>query len=116
MDNPLKEMVVKRQHGIHTGIPSFCCANKIVIEAILDHVTIIDQSRVLLNTGLAEVSSRLAFRPFREGDNPLLVQQGAMGTFVVVPASEGEETQVDLEMLFNATLQQPAAIGQLFSK
>jgi D-tagatose-1,6-bisphosphate aldolase subunit GatZ/KbaZ len=36
MDNPLKEMVVKRQHGIHCGIPSFCCANKIVIEAILD--------------------------------------------------------------------------------
>ena len=36
MDNPLKDMVVKRQHGIHCGIPSFCCANKIVIEAILD--------------------------------------------------------------------------------
>ena len=35
MQNPLKEMVVKRQHGIHCGIPSFCCANKIVIEAIL---------------------------------------------------------------------------------
>lgn len=36
MQNPLKEMVVKRQSGIHCGVPSFCCANKIVIEAILD--------------------------------------------------------------------------------
>ena len=36
MQNPLKEMVVKRQNGIHCGIPSFCCANKIVIEAVLD--------------------------------------------------------------------------------
>ncbi len=35
MLNPLKEMVVKRQNGIFCGIPSFCCANKIVIEAIL---------------------------------------------------------------------------------
>ncbi len=35
MQNPLKEMVIKRQNGIHCGIPSFCCANKIVIEAIL---------------------------------------------------------------------------------
>lgn len=34
--NILKEMVIKRQNGIHTGMPSFCCANKIVIEAILD--------------------------------------------------------------------------------
>lgn len=35
MQNPLKEMVIKRQNGIFCGIPSFCCANKIVIEAIL---------------------------------------------------------------------------------
>lgn len=35
MKNPLKEMVIKRQNGIFCGIPSFCCANKIVIEAIL---------------------------------------------------------------------------------
>jgi len=86
------------------------------IEAILDHVTIIDQSRVLLNTSIADVSSRLAFRQLRDGDRPLLVQQGPMGSMAVVPASPNEETQVDLEMLFNATLQQPQAIKELFSK
>ncbi len=36
MINPLLEMVEKRKAGIHCGVPSFCCANKIVIEAILD--------------------------------------------------------------------------------
>lgn len=86
------------------------------IEAILDHVTIIDQSRVLLNTSIADVSSRLAFRQLRDGDRPLLVQQGPIGSMAVVPASPNEETQVDLEMLFNATLQQPQAIKELFSK
>ena len=86
------------------------------IEAILDHVTIIDHSRVLLNTSIANVSSRLAFRQLRDGDRPLLVQQGPMGSMAVVPASPNEETQVDLEMLFNATLQQPQAIKELFSK
>ena len=86
------------------------------IEQVLDHVTIIDQSRVLLNASLGEVSSRLAFRPMREGDQPLLAQTGAMGTLVVTPALDGEETQVDLEMLFNATLQQPQAIAQLFEQ
>ena len=34
--NYLLEMVRKRKLGIHCGIPSFCCANKLVIEAILD--------------------------------------------------------------------------------
>ena len=86
------------------------------IDQVLDHVTIIDQSRVLLNASLAEVSSRLAFRPMLEGDIPMWAQPSAMGTLVVVPAAEGEETQVDLEMLFNATLQQPATISQMFGK
>ena len=86
------------------------------IEQVLDHVTIIDQSRVLLNASLVEVSKHLAFRPMREGDQPLLAQAGAMGTFVVVPAKEDEETQVDLEMLFNATLQQPQLVAQLFEQ
>ncbi len=86
------------------------------IEQVLDHVLIIDQSQVLLNASLGEVASRLAFRPMREGDNPLLAQTSAMGTLVVTPALAGEETQVDLELLFNATLQQPQAIRQLFGQ
>ena len=84
------------------------------IEQVLDHVLIIDQSQVLLNASLGEVASRLSFRPMREGDHPLLAQTSAMGTLVVTPALAGEETQVDLELLFNATLQQPQAIRQLF--
>lgn len=86
------------------------------IEQVLDHVLIIDQSQVLLNVSLGEVASRLAFRPMREGDQPLLAQTGVMGTLVVTPVLDGEETQVDLEMLFNATLQQPQAIQQLFGQ
>lgn len=86
------------------------------IEQVLDHVLIIDQSQVLLNASLGEVASRLAFRPMREGDQPLLAQTGVMGTLVVTPVLDGEETQVDLEMLFNATLQQPQAIQQFFGQ
>ena len=85
------------------------------ISDILDHVTIINQSKVLLNTSFADVTSRLAFRPMREGDQPIWIQQSAMGTLAAVPARDGEETAVDLEMLFNATLQNPAAINQLFT-
>jgi hypothetical protein len=38
-----------------------------------------------------------------------------MGSLGAVPAQPGEETAVDLEMLFNATLQNPVAINQLFT-
>ena len=85
------------------------------ISDILDHVTIIDQSRVLLNASFADVMSKVAFRPLREDDEPLFVLQSPYGPLGAVPAEEGEETKVDLEMLFNATLQNPAAINQLFT-
>ena len=85
------------------------------ISSILDHVTIIDTSRVLLNASIAEVQSRIAFRKMREGDQPIFMMQSALGDIVAVPAQPGEETAVDLEMLFNATLMNPQAINQLFT-
>ena len=85
------------------------------ISSILDHVVIIDQSQVLLDANIANVMSRLAFRPLRDGDQPIFMQQSAMGNLVVVPAQDGEETAVDLEMLFNATLQRSDAINELFT-
>jgi len=85
------------------------------ISDILDHVTIIDQSRMLLNAGFADIMSKVAFRPLQEGDHPLFVLQSPFGPLGAVRAQEGEETKVDLEMLFNATLQNPDAINQLFT-
>ena len=85
------------------------------ISEILDHVTILDQSKVLLNASIADVMSHLAFRPMREGDQPLFMQPSVMGSLVVVPSQPDEETTVDLEMLFNATIQNPDAINQLFN-
>ena len=85
------------------------------ISDILDHVTIIDQSKVLLNASFADVMSKIAFRPLLEGDQPIFVLQSPYGPLGAVPAKPDEETKVDLEMLFNATLQNPAAINQLFT-
>ena len=86
------------------------------ISDILDHVVIIDQSKVLLDAGMGDVMSHIAFRPLRDGDQPIFVQQSPYGTLGAIPVKPGEEeTAVDMEMLFNATLQDPEAISQLFN-
>ena len=36
MKNPLLSMIERRRIGIHTGIPSYCTANGLVIEAVLE--------------------------------------------------------------------------------
>jgi len=45
--NPLFALVEKRKNGIFTGIPSFCSANKLVIEAILDQSKRFDDKVVI---------------------------------------------------------------------
>ena len=45
--NPLYSLVKKRQHGIFCGIPSFCSANKLVIEAILEQSKRFDDKVVI---------------------------------------------------------------------
>lgn len=37
MENYLKSLILKRNAGINAGIPSFCCANRFVIESIFDN-------------------------------------------------------------------------------
>lgn len=44
MNNPILDILRKRRCGIRCGIPSFCCANKLVIEAILDQAQRFDDT------------------------------------------------------------------------
>ena len=77
------------------------------IESLLDHVVIINQSRVLLNSSIADISRRYAFRylsPQEMDDNVLYAEPSLQGNAVIMLRDGGEETQVDLELLFNATI------------
>ena len=47
MKNELLRMVEKRQMGIHCGIPSFCSANKYVIETALEQAQRLDDFVVI---------------------------------------------------------------------
>ncbi len=54
--NPLKDMVEKRKIGIHCGIPSYCCANKLVIEAVLEQAKRFPGQSVLIEATSNQVN------------------------------------------------------------
>ncbi len=85
------------------------------VDSILDHILIIDQSKVLLNAGVAEIARRLTFRINQDGSKALYAQPTIGGQMVVEPHVEGMETSVDLEMLFNATLLNAERMNQIFT-
>lgn len=78
------------------------------IENLLDHVVVVDQSKVLLNRSIADISERYAFRylmPQEMGDRVVYSEPNLQGNAsIVLRGNDEAETQVDLELLFNALI------------
>ncbi len=88
------------------------------IDSLLDHIVIIDGSQVLLNASHADICSRLLFteQPISEpADGALFVQPSVAGNSVILPNEQGEESRLNLELLFNGVLAQRDKFAALFN-
>ncbi len=85
------------------------------IDRLLSHVTIIDQSRTLLNRSTAEIAQRLQFGLATDIADALYVQPTIAGNMAVMTNHSGQPGPIDLELLFNATLANPQGIAQAFA-
>ena len=78
------------------------------MENLLDHVVIMDQSKVLLDRSIADISEHYAFRylsPQEMDDRVVYSEPSLQGNASIVERGDGEtETQVDLELLFDAVI------------
>jgi len=87
------------------------------IDNVLDHVVIMNNSRVLLDESIVRVTERLAFV---ESDSPALAEEAlyklpsVQGNSLLLPNREGVETKLNLELLFGAVLADPEKIKDLF--
>lgn len=87
------------------------------IDKVLDHVLIMDNSRVLLNESTMSICDKLFFT---ESENRELLQSSLFstpsiqGNFLLLPNESGEDSEINLELLFNATLVVPERISALF--
>ena len=87
------------------------------IDKVLDHVLIMDNSRVLLNESTMSICDKLFFT---ESENRELLQSSLFstpsiqGNFLLLPNGSGEDSEINLELLFNATLAVPERISALF--
>ncbi len=88
------------------------------IDSLLDHIVIIDRSSVLLNASHAAICSRLLFteQPISEPtDGALFVQPSVAGNSVILPNEQGEESRMNLELLFNGVLAEREKFSALFN-
>ena len=78
------------------------------VESLLDHILILSPQKLLLDASVAEIQERYTFeyRTPAEMDNAIYAEPSLQGNAVIAPRKEDSaETQVNLELLFNAVTQ-----------
>ena len=83
-------------------------------------MVIIDNSNVILNETMDDISRKLRFEVERNtmpAADAIYSMQVGLDTLQVLPCSDvSNETPVNLEMLFNATLANREGINKVFNK
>lgn len=81
------------------------------VEALLDHVVMLEGSHILLDSPTAAICRCLSFEERPVGaplDDVLYEQPSLAGRSVIARNPQGRETPLNLELLFNALLSAPA--------
>ena len=89
------------------------------IDSLLDHVVIIDEKQLLLNESVANICDTIYFaeQSMNEPtDEALYVQPSVQGNHVVLPNTCHEDSNVNLEVLFNAMLAERVKMQQMFNR
>lgn len=88
------------------------------VNTIIDHVAIIDDSRLLFNRNVADIQSKLRFSLT---SNPEVIAKAiysepGIGSAAVIMENSGDndETELNLEMLFSFAHQNPQLLNSLF--
>ncbi|WP_405205659.1 ATP-binding cassette domain-containing protein [Aquimarina sp. LLG6339-5] len=87
------------------------------LHSLINHLVILDQSKVVFDKSLFEVSEYLWFgKPVEKDKYDIIYAEPALGGKSVLPRSDKDETEVDLELLFNAVLNEPDRINKLLKR
>jgi ABC-2 type transport system ATP-binding protein len=87
------------------------------LDNLIDHVMIVDNGKLLINAPLEEVSKQLSFKTVNDIPDYMPIyysEESFRGISIVVRNLLGERTKVNLEHLFNAVTENPAA-SELFT-
>jgi ABC-type multidrug transport system, ATPase component len=87
------------------------------LENIIDPIIILDRQDVLLNASLEQITEKIFFDYGTQLNPDCLYSEQTPGGFIQVrPNTEGEDSKVNLEALFNAVHKHKSVIKEMFMK
>lgn len=82
------------------------------LHSLINHVVILDNAHVVFNQSLETVSEGLWFGKAPNPEEPsILYSESSFGGKTILTRNDREETEVDLELLFNGVLSEPNKIN-----
>ena len=82
------------------------------LHSLINHVVILDQSKVAFNQPLSNISEYLWFgKPMRDEKESIIYSETSFGGKAMLFRQDRDETEVDLELLFNAVLSESNKIN-----
>lgn len=85
------------------------------IDSLIDHLIILDRKGIVLDASIGKIGSRLRFGRCSAEEEPLYSESTLAGTSGVVVNTTDEESPVDIEMLFMASLRSTERLRRLFN-
>lgn len=128
MDEPTNGLDIPSKSQFRKVIAASMEADQIIIisthqvrdlQSLIDPVIIMDDGKIIFNQDIETISKNLLFEPLHkktEGEKILYAEEviGGMAA-VMANTTGGRETRIDLEMLFNAVVNKPEAINEVFA-
>lgn len=87
------------------------------LENLIDRITVIDEGKILFDENIEEITRRLTFRfsyDREEAATAFYSESSLAGTLIVAPNTSGEESKLDLELLYKAIVTNSDKITKLF--
>lgn len=89
------------------------------VDKMLDHVVILDHNEIMVDCNVATITDKVAFVYESNGDekeNVLYSQPTVAGNSAMIENIKGEETPLNLELLYNGLLENKSVIKDLLTK
>ena len=86
------------------------------LHSLIDHVVILDNAKVIFDQSLSKVSDALWFgRVSKESESSVLFSESSFGGRVITARENQEESEIDLELLFNGVLTNREEINSILN-
>ncbi len=125
LDEPTNGLDITSKAAFRRAMARFADDNRTVIisthqvrdlEEILDTIIILDNNEVLLHQSVSDITKKLRFE-IVDATTPALYKQPTIHGVLGVVEQDGskDETQLDIELLFGATIESPEEIHRIFN-